>query len=376
MRHLLTLILVCFTASILAQEPNWTSVKETNINYGSNESFDLFTNSYGNNIIVQESNALKYYKMDINGEAGTPVTLESSSVVSPSISGDATSVYVVYRKSAENFIRTKYSLDGGTTWYYLTTTLNENGANIESVVSKNKLHVTFQIGNSVYYSKRLIPVGTWSTAYPVSETETGQYPRIAAWSQGSADEVWFIYKNSNTVGKFRKYNVANGQWDPIQTGYTLNPYNLYSSAPAGFTVGSNEVYYYYRYTDNNFMNYFGWFILGRDGSYIGHSVPDVNDTYKVYNTTTNNGNSYSAFYYFFTSDKYQLPGIYRQKNAGTQYYDLEQVYYNNNQNAVYDPPVNISSAGNEVHILWKDNLGNNNGNNLRYIYDDQTPLTP
>ena len=103
MRHLLTLILVCFTASILAQEPNWTSVKETNINYGSNESFDLFTNSYGNNIIVQESNALKYYKMDINGEAGTPVTLESSSVVSPSISGDATSVYVVYRKSAEKF---------------------------------------------------------------------------------------------------------------------------------------------------------------------------------------------------------------------------------------------------------------------------------
>ncbi|MDO8550155.1 MAG: hypothetical protein Q7S39_08410, partial [Ignavibacteria bacterium] len=37
---------------------------------------------------------------------------------------------------------------------------------------------------------------------------------------------------------------------------------------------------------------------------------------------------------------------------------------------------NLSSAGNDVHVIWQDNFGNNNGNNLRYIYDDQNPLTP
>ena len=68
--------------------------------------------------------------------------------------------------------------------------------------------------------------------------------------------------------------------------------------------------------------------------------------------------------------------MYRAKNLGTQYYSFDQIYWNINQQPVYSPPVNISSAGNETHVIWKDNLGSNNGNNLRYIYDDQTPLTP
>ena len=109
------ILMLLLTTAAFTQESNWTSVKETNINYNGALSFDLFTNSYGNHIIVQESSALKYYKMDTDGLASTPITLESSSVVSPSICGDATKIYVVYRKSTENYIRTKYSLDGGTT---------------------------------------------------------------------------------------------------------------------------------------------------------------------------------------------------------------------------------------------------------------------
>jgi len=38
--------------------------------------------------------------------------------------------------------------------------------------------------------------------------------------------------------------------------------------------------------------------------------------------------------------------------------------------------LNLSSAGNEVHVIWKDQYGNNGGNNLRYKYDDQDPLAP
>ena len=86
--RLLILIMFCFTAVITAQ--NCSSVKETNINVGSALSYDIFTNQDGNHIIVQESSNLKYYKMNLNGQAGTPVTLESVSVVSPSITGDGT----------------------------------------------------------------------------------------------------------------------------------------------------------------------------------------------------------------------------------------------------------------------------------------------
>jgi hypothetical protein len=67
MYRLLLLIVYCFSAVLIAQTPNWTSVKETNINVGSALSVDIFTNRDGNHIIVQESNNLKYYKMNLNG---------------------------------------------------------------------------------------------------------------------------------------------------------------------------------------------------------------------------------------------------------------------------------------------------------------------
>ncbi len=38
--------------------------------------------------------------------------------------------------------------------------------------------------------------------------------------------------------------------------------------------------------------------------------------------------------------------------------------------------VNLSAAGNDVHVIWKDNLGTNNGNNLRYKYYDDYPIPP
>ena len=80
-RYVIFVFLFCFSSVITAQNPEWGSVKETNINVGSALSFDIFTNQDGNHIIVQESNSLKYYKMNLNGQAGSPITLESVSVV-------------------------------------------------------------------------------------------------------------------------------------------------------------------------------------------------------------------------------------------------------------------------------------------------------
>lgn len=62
-----------FSIASFTQTPNWTAVKETNINVNGVNSVDIFTNGAGNHIIVQESNALKNYKMDVNGSAGIPI---------------------------------------------------------------------------------------------------------------------------------------------------------------------------------------------------------------------------------------------------------------------------------------------------------------
>ena len=217
-------------------------------------------------------------------------------------------------------------------------------------------------------------IGSWSTRYTVSSTETGTSPRIAAWADGNADEVWFIYRNSNTVGKFRKYNVSTGQWGPIRQGYSLN--NIFSSSPLGFTVGNDWIYYYYTYTDLSFMIFFQYNVLTKDGGFISQSYPDPNQTYKVFTTTTVDGISHTSFYLSFLIEEEIGPGLYRQKNDQDDFYEPELFYQDDYLNEVYDPPVNLSSGGNEVHIVWKDNLGSNNGNNLRYIYDNQPPVVP
>ena len=148
MKKFLILFVVLISSVIIAQTPNWTSVQETNINVSNALYFggvDIFTNKDGNHIIVQESNSLKYYRMDINGyfdPQSFPIIIESSSVVSPSISGDADNIYIVYGTGSQ--MRIKRSTNGGIGWslwkYYNLTT---SASYMESVVSNGNLHITF-----------------------------------------------------------------------------------------------------------------------------------------------------------------------------------------------------------------------------------------
>jgi len=71
MKKFLILFVILFSVAQIAQTPNWTTVKETNINVVNAPLYlggvDIFTNRDGNHITVQESNSLKYYRMDIDG---------------------------------------------------------------------------------------------------------------------------------------------------------------------------------------------------------------------------------------------------------------------------------------------------------------------
>lgn len=114
MKKIIILIVLLLYAAGFTQTPNWTSVKETNINVSNALNFggvDIFTNRDGNHIIVQNSSSLKYYKMNLNGVAGSPITIEYSAVVSPSISGDADNIYIVYGIGSQ--MRVRRSTNGG-----------------------------------------------------------------------------------------------------------------------------------------------------------------------------------------------------------------------------------------------------------------------
>jgi hypothetical protein len=373
MKKIIFLIFV-LALQILAQSPSWTSLKETNINASNAISFDIFSNGFGHHVIVQESNALKYYKMDANGNAGNAITIESSSVISPSISGDNNKLYIVYRKSSENYIRTKFSSDGGSTWSYIST-LNYNANTMESVFSNNKLHVTFDVANVTYYSCYITQTPpSWSSPQTVSSGETGSLPRVAAWYTGSQDRVIFLYKKTATESRWREWNATTNAWvNTPQTAFTVSSAN--TSVPKGIAVDANYIYSYYEYTVYNPYNIYSQNQQRSrlNNSLINSSIPRLELLVPtIYSTTTINNVTHSAFHYngLPLESGYEI-GIMRSKHTGS---GLESDpaypygYYGYNQPTL----INISSTSNDVFVVWKDGLSNY----LRLVYDDQIPLAP
>jgi hypothetical protein len=365
MKKIIKSFLILLSTITFAQSSNWTSVKETNINYGSAISFDLFTNKVGNHIIIQESNALKYYKMNLNGTAGTAINIETSSVVSPSITGNDNIIYIVYVKNSPTEITAKYSEDGGSTWNYISQNPpNSNAVRIEAVLSNNRLHIIYELPLRIIKYRNWYNNG-WSTDFTVSDNYNGDTPRITAWKDFDEDKIYVQY-NSDLYGRWREYNVTNNTWSDWR--FVIMGLR---SGPAGLSVGRNYLYYYFYFTSSG-KQLFQCNRYNRiTGSLVMYGFALISPVNKLFSATTKNEISHTVFY---SNDSEK--GLFREYNDGLASYPLDLVYYNSNQLPVNNPPANLSSNGNDVHVVWKDNLGNNNGNNLRYRYDDQAPYAP
>ncbi len=386
MKRILFLVAVLFSGVLLAQTPNWTSVKETNINVSSALYFggvDIFTNRDGNHIIVQESSNLKYYKMNLSGQASNPITIESSAVISPSISGDADNIYIVYGIGSQ--MKVKRSTNGGSSWSTIyALNLATNASWMESVVSNHNLHITYLESSTVKYRFRNYQSGNFTSEKIVSTGETGTYPKIAARYGGSGkDSIYFMWQKSGTnTNNWRTYEVTNNSWSSVLSGYTVSEPNLISSNLAGIRVeGPNLIAYHSFYENGTYSQRLGWaWIRISDNTLLGYLPnPCVNFVQLVYSTTTFDNISHSAYYYEQIANGEGGPQTgelaIRRSNSLTGYPD--DIIYEYQDFPQYEPMfINISSAGNEVHVIWKDEFGNNNGNNLRYKFDDQAPIMP
>ena len=362
MKALYLFILFCFS-TVLAQSPGWTSLMETEITVGDNN-YDIFTNRYGNHIIVQETNALTYYKMDVEGNTLTSYDLETSSVVSPSITGNSDIIYVVYRKSSETTIITQYSTDGGENWDYLTETItNTSATNIESVVSKDNLHITYQEGTAVKYSRRSVSGGNWTTPTTVSGTYNANNPRIVAWNAGSSDKIYITYNNYN-YDRWRGLDVSTGSWSNVDWfigyGQGFNLLNL------GLAVDDTYIYAFHKQSSTEI---FSWSVKRiSNNNHIGSGNSNGNtNVAKVFTTTNNSDETCTAAW-----DEVNTPnGIYRMRFDGDASLVYDLIYAETGLDPVNI--VNLSSAANDVHVVWQDNFSDGY---LRYKYFDDIPLVP
>ena len=366
---------------MLAQTPNWTTVKETNISVANasefNDGVDIFTNQNGNHIIVQEFSYLKYYKMHTNGIADPPITIENSPTVSPSICGDANKICIVY--ALGNQIRIKRSIDG-TNWTQQTLTFDNTVDTVESTFSNATLHITYKKSNQIWYRYNKIGI-IWTNPQLVSEGENGEYPRITArYGGANNDYVYFLWRTQGThIGKWRKYEVTSNDWGTKNFAYEAFFPNIVSSRPAGFNVTNSTIifYFYYKLYDTGNVPYFAWWyrdlytnnpLGGWWQDYIWHSN-------KIYSTITSDNKSH-VVYYLRDGGGINPSSIWRSNSEDGFWDDL--IYDYSEPPYWADGPryLNVSSAGNELHVIWKDAYGNNGGSNLRYKYDDQVPLAP
>ena len=159
--------------------------------------------------------------------------------------------------------------------------------------------------------------------------------------------------------------------------------NLVSSNLAGIRVeGPNLVAYHSFYENGTYSQRLGWaWKRISNNTLLGYMPnPGINFVPLVYSTTTSDNISHSAYYYEQVAQGEGGPQsgefAIRRSNSLTGYPD--DIIYDYTIKPDYSKLnfINISSAGNEVHVIWKDEFGNNNGNNLRYKFDDQNPIAP
>ncbi|MBV6422019.1 MAG: hypothetical protein DAHOPDDO_03307 [Ignavibacteriaceae bacterium] len=196
--------------------------------------------------------------------------------------------------------------------------------------------------------------------------------------------MFFLWQKSGTHEfKHRRYEVTSNTWGSPLPGYTVTVQNLLSSNPAGVRVTSSTIIIYYSYYAideyGNYHYYFNWVWRNLiNNSLVDTGVPNINETRRVYSTTTFDNQSHTSFYYKMIAGgeggNQSDVAIWRSKQSSGYPDDIIYDYG-------YYPPsydtwhVNVSSAGNEVHVIWKDSCSNN-GNNLRYKFDNQNPIAP
>lgn len=144
----LVALLIVITAITFPQ--SWNDIKTTNINLANAQYAEMFSNSFGNNVILQNTNgSITYYVVNAStGLAGSAITIESSGTSLAQITGEAEKVYVLYKKN--NKVVGKFTTNAGANWTSIAE-LNVNPTTLDAVAYDGKIHITYTQNNIVHY---------------------------------------------------------------------------------------------------------------------------------------------------------------------------------------------------------------------------------
>jgi hypothetical protein len=141
-------IILIALVSTFALAEVWDVHLTTLLNISDAQDIKLFSNSFGNNILVlSTSGALTYYNMNSSGAILSSWPFESNGASLSCITGDNYNTYVVYVKGS--VVKAKYIINAGTNWLPLTD-LQVNPSSFD-VSFTDRLHITYCYNNAIIY---------------------------------------------------------------------------------------------------------------------------------------------------------------------------------------------------------------------------------
>jgi|ERR1035437_6212780 hypothetical protein len=360
-------IILIALVSTLAFAEVWDIHLTTSLNVSNSQDIKLFSNSFGNNILVlSTSGTLTYCNMSTTGTVISTTIVESNGASLSCITGDNYNTYVVYVKN--NVVKATYTTNGGTNW----VTLYDLGVNPNSLDAAftDRLHITYCYNNAIIYYQYYN--NGWTNSFTVSGTETGTIPRIQPLFHSTIHKIYVVYQNGVNC-RSRELNVPNNSWDILRFLYysqTNNP------VPMGFGVDDNYIYNYFK--QSNYDQLYGW-TTWTAGNTIRKSDYGLNSSmyypnYFQYIKTTNTADNlvHTVF------NRYHITG-YSPQNGDVPD-GLEHEVFNNGTENIYNiispsgtrSHIYISSSYNDLYSIWIEG----GSNYLSYAHYNTYPSAP
>lgn len=374
MKNMILIIALIYS---VAFGQSWNSTVTTTINTASLERMDLFTNKDGNHLLIKNSNGnIIYYNINSQGtvDNNKTETLESNGDY-PTITGSNDKIYAIYKSG--NYIKGKYSINGGTDWTPLSNiNVGSNACNGIDAAYQNQIgvHVVYAMRDSDPYFETyyylLNTNNAWVNYKQVTDygTEVGGVPSV----NFSSNRVHVSYNSGEATPPYIGVGVSKSR-DKI--GNDWQTPQLVSDGEVDF--GTSREKLQVRGNKLFCIFYDAWVDLGQYGWRIQVKSRDLAGAYwpSEYNNIFYNGHPQSLLGAETTANgnlhvlNYNLGVVYRSYN-GSQWSDQFEVSsdYLNYEMQHYS----FSSASNDLFVVWKPE----NDNYLKYRQYDAAPLAP
>ena len=355
----------------------WNNTVTTSINESNLEKMDVFTNKDGNHLLIKRTNGnIVYYNFNSSGTVvGNKTTTLESNGDFPNIVGTNYKVFALYKSG--NYIKGKYSTNGGSSWtslpYNISTSANAcNG--VDAVYQDQVgVHIVYAMQDNGYYDfetyyYKLNSYNQWVEYKNVTDygTEIGGRPSITV----SDDRVHVSY-NTGGIGsgesKTRDKNLSNNSWYNPQL--VSDGEVQWGTSREKLVVRGNKLFciFYDIWAD---LGQYGWRIQAKSrdltGTYWPGSYTQIfyeGSPYLFLGAETTANNNLNVVNIAWDGLKH----IYYDGGDWSDEYTITEDYID-----LYNQHLAFSVTSNDLFVLWKPN----SGNYVKYRQYDAAPLAP